>query len=181
MKALLMAFDSFLLKRGLEFQGTIIGGAALLVMGVIDRATEDVDCLEPTLSPDIKAAATAFRSAYQGPGAPLKEEWLNNGPASLIQDLPAGWEARRVPLFEGRALKLQTLGRMDLLRSKVFAFCDRQLDFQDCLALKPSAGELRALQPWLKERDLNEQWPEHVRRSLQALARDLGYDLDLER
>jgi hypothetical protein len=181
MKHVLEAFDRFLEGRGLEFHGTVIGGAALIVMGTIDRATEDVDCLEPTLSESIKAAAAAFRISYKGKGAPLKEEWLNNGPASLIRDLPPGWEQRRAPLFNGQALKLQTLGRMDLLRSKTFAFCDRLLDFQDCLALKPTAKELQVIYPWLKERDGNELWPEHARKSLQAIAKDLGYDLDLER
>jgi hypothetical protein len=178
---ILTAFDRFLERRGLGFTGTVIGGAALVVMGVIDRATQDVDCLEPIIPDAVKAAAAAFRLAYRGPVAPLKEEWLNNGPAGLIQDLPPGWEKRRVPLFKGRSLKLKTLGRIDLLRAKIFAFCDRQLDYQDCLALKPTKKELRTIYPWLKKRDLNELWPEHARKSLQAIAKELGYDLELER
>ena len=92
MKQVLKAFDRFLKERGLEFRGTIIGGAALIVMGVIERATEDVDCLEPTLPKEIKSAAEEFRTEYKGEGAPLKEEWLNNGPASLMRDLPSGWK-----------------------------------------------------------------------------------------
>jgi hypothetical protein len=74
-----------------------------------------------------------------------------------------------------------TLGRIDLLRAKIFAFCDRQQDFKDCVALKPTAKELRIVYPWLKERDLNELWPEHARTSLLAIAKELGYDLDLGR
>ena len=102
-------------------------------------------------------------------------------PGSLVRDLPAGWEKRRVPLFKGKSLKLRTLGRIDLLRAKIFAFCDRQQDFGDCVALKPTAKELRIIYPWLKERDLNELWPKHARTSLLAIAKELGYDLDLGR
>jgi hypothetical protein len=181
MKLVLEEFDRFLEERGLEFRGTVIGGAALIVMGIIDRATEDVDCLEPTLPEEIRKAASHFRSVYKGDGAPLKEDWLNNGPASLTRDLPAGWEKRRVPLFKGKSLKLSTLGRLDLLRSKIFAFCDRQLDFRDCVALKPTPRELRTIYPWLKERDLNELWPKHALNSLQAIAKELGYEFDLGR
>jgi hypothetical protein len=180
MKDALIEFDRFLEKRGLQFQSTVIGGAALIVMGVVDRVTKDVDCLEPTIPDEIKAAAAEFRGVYSGPNAPLREDWLNNGPASLMQDLPPGWEERKVLLFAGRALRLMTLGRIDLLRAKIFAFCDRQLDFRDCLAMKPTAEELRTIYPWLRERDLNELWPKHARTSLQAIAKELGYDLDLQ-
>ncbi len=78
-------------------------------------------------------------------------------------------------------MKLRTLGRLDLLRTKLYAYCDRQQDLQDCLALKPTASELRSLYPWLRERDLNELWPDHVRRSLAAIATELDYELELER
>jgi hypothetical protein len=180
MKDVLAAFDKFLEERDLRFRGTVIGGAALIMMGIIDRATKDVDCLEPALPNNIKDAAREFGARYKGPGAPLHDEWLNNGPESLIRDLPKGWEKRRISLFKGRRLKLLTLGRIDLLRAKIFAFCDRQQDYQDCLAMKPTARELRTVYPWLKDRDLNELWPEHARRSLKAIAKGLGYELDLE-
>ena len=102
-------------------------------------------------------------------------------PPTEVRDLPKDWEKRRVGLFKGKHLKFLTLGRMDLLRSKLFAFCDRQQDYQDCLALKPTAAELRTIYPWLRERDGNELWPAHVARSLQAVAKELGHELDVER
>jgi hypothetical protein len=42
MKTVLIDFGRFLAGRGLHFEATVIGGAALLVTGVIDRATNDV-------------------------------------------------------------------------------------------------------------------------------------------
>lgn len=91
MRDVLEEFDRYLKKRNFAFRGTVIGGAALIVMGVIDRATNDVDCLEPTLPEDIKKAASEFRSVYKGKGAPLKEEWLNKAQqASFETCLRAG-------------------------------------------------------------------------------------------
>jgi hypothetical protein len=174
MKNALFAFDQFLEKEDLTFSGTVIGATALLVMGVIDRATVDVDFLAPMIPDSIAKAARTFAKRYQGPESPLREDWLNNGPESLIRDLPAGWEQRVVPLYQGSRLQLTTLGRLDLLRSKLYAYCDRQQDLEDCIALKPTAKELNTCLPWLKERDAHPKWPEHVARSLQVLAKRLG-------
>ena len=100
MREVLEAFDRYLGERGLSFEGTAIGGAALIVMGVVDRVTQDVDCLEPPIPENIQKAARDFAKSYPGKGAPLKENWLNNGPASLVRDLPKDWEKRRVGLFK---------------------------------------------------------------------------------
>jgi len=175
MRDALSAFDQFLEKEDLTFTGTVIGATALLVMGVIDRATVDVDCLAPTIPEAIRKASQKFARHYKGLDAPLMEDWLNNGPESLSRDLPFGWEKRVVPLFQGKRLQLTTLGRSDLLRSKLYAFCDRQQDLEDCVALKPSAQELKECIPWLETLDANPQWPTHVRRSIRFLAERLGF------
>jgi hypothetical protein len=175
MKEALFSFGRFLEERGLHFEATVIGGAALLVTGVIDRATNDVDCLDPDIPEPVQAAAREFAGIYRGPGAPLQEQWLNNGPKDLRNDLPPGWRERRVPLYSGPGIKLHTLGRLDMLRTKLFALCDRQQDEQDCVALAPTAQELGECLPWVIERDANPLWPEHVRRSFRALAEELGH------
>ncbi len=179
MRDVLAAFGAYLEERGRHFEATIIGGAALLVMGVIDRATQDVDCLDPEIPEAIRDAAVQFAKDYVGGGAPLKQDWLNNGPRSLVADLPEGWQDRTVILQQVGGLCIRTLGRSDLLKSKLFAYCDRQQDEGDCVALAPSADELRECLPWLVERDGNLLWPEHVRSSLRGLAKEMGYDLDL--
>ena len=81
-----------------------------------------------------------------------------------------------VPLFEGKAITLQTLGRSDLLLTKLFVLCDRQQDIDDCIALSPTAQELDQCLGWLYERDGNPYWPDNVRLSLKKLAKELGYD-----
>ncbi|HOX04820.1 MAG TPA: hypothetical protein PK280_00345 [Planctomycetota bacterium] len=175
MKDTLLSFGRFLAERGLRFEATIIGGAALLVAGVIDRATNDVDCLDPDIPEPVQAAAREFAGIHRGPGAPLEEQWLNSGPKDLRNDLPPGWRERLVPLCSGPGITLHTLGRLDLLRTKLFAFCDRGQDEQDCVALAPTAEELRECLPWVTERDANPLWPAHVERAFRALAEELGH------
>jgi hypothetical protein len=174
-KAILAGFDDFLAKRSLRFEGVIVGAAALNLLGIVSRATKDCDVLAPEIPPEIAEASRAFAVARRAAGEPLDEDWFNNGPRSLTADLPAGWEQRLQPLFNGRSLELRTLGRLDLLRAKLFALCDRGIDIGDCIALAPTADELRAIAPWLVARDGNPLWPEHVAARLASLAQRLGH------
>jgi hypothetical protein len=124
----LLAFDRYLLAHRLQFRGVVIGGTALNLLGLVSRTTKDCDILDPELPVAIKTAARAFAAERRGLGEILDDEWLNNGPASLLRQLPSGWHERPIPAFQGSALALQTLGREDLLRSKLFALCDRGFD-----------------------------------------------------
>lgn len=168
-------FDAHLDRLGLRLEAVVVGGTALYLMGVVSRATRDCDVLVPELSEDILAAARSFAAATRAHGEPLDDEWLNNGPASLTRDLPDGWQERLVDVFTGKAIVLRSLGRPDLLRSKLFALCDRGLDLPDCVALAPTAEELDSLREWLEDRDANPDWPAHVRATLQDLGERLGY------
>jgi hypothetical protein len=161
-------FDEFLAERGLNFSGTIIGGAALQLLSIIERLTKDCDVLEPTISEEVRRAAEEFGTTHG-----LYPKWLNNGPETLQRDLPAGWEERRQVAYRGKSLHLHTLGREDLLRSKLFAYLDRGIDLGDLKKLKPTDTELEALTPWLQERDGNPDWPQHVTDSLEKLRREL--------
>ena len=173
----LTAFDHYLEALGLHFRGVVIGGAALNLLGLVSRTTRDCDILDPVLPTDVLAAASAFAAERRRLGEILDDGWLNNGPASLVRELPSGWRDRLAPAFAGQALVLTTLGRADLLRSKLLALCDRGIDLADCLALAPAAGELAALLPWVEEQDLNPAWPDHVRATLADLAQRLGHDV----
>lgn len=175
MRTIFEQFDAFLCRRGLRFEGVVIGGAALTAGGIVQRATRDVDCLAPPVPEAVKEAARAF--VRDRPETGLDAEWLNNGPADLAEDLPRGWRERTIPLFEGTALRLRTLGRLDLLRTKLFAYCDRQQDFNDCVALAPTAGELAECRPWVEARDGHPGWPGHVAISFRALQERMGHDL----
>jgi hypothetical protein len=171
------AFDAYLAVEGQKIAAVIIGGTALALMGVVNRPTRDCDVLCPPIEPGIARLAASFAKARQKAGDPLAEDWWNNGPAHLISVLPSGWQGRLVVVFDGRALLLRTLGRMDLLCTKLFALCDRGTDLGDCRALFPTVVELDAALPWLELQDLNPEWPRHVREVVADLKRRLGHEL----
>ncbi len=164
------AFDRHLLALGLCFEGVVIGGSALGLMGVVQRPTRDFDILTPALPPAIALAARDFAKAQRMAGVELLDDWLNNGPMQLGDVLPAGWRERVQRIFPGQALVLSTLGRPDLLKSKLFALCDRGTDLPDCIALAPMPWELAECLPWLEQQDGNELWPTHVRATVADLA-----------
>lgn len=165
-------FDRFLQARGLKLEAIVIGGAALNLLGVISRETRDCDVLYPTLEADIVGAAREFAATRE---EHLQPDWLNDKPSSLTRDLPAGWTNRLQTLFRGDAIVLHTLGRLDLLRSKVFALCDRGIDIHDCVAMAPTTEELYEIMPWLEAQDGNPGWPDHVRETIGDLRRRLGH------
>jgi hypothetical protein len=173
----IQAFDRHLLGLGLHFEGVVISGSALGLMGVIQRPTRDFDILIPQLPLSIASAAREFAKAQRLAGVDLLDDWLNNGPMQLGDVLPVGWRERVQRIFEGQALVLSTLGRSDLLKSKLFALCDRGTDLPDCVAMAPTAQELAECQPWLEQQDGNELWPAHARATVADLARRLGHGI----
>lgn len=172
---MLVEFDQYLSVRGLEFEAIVIGGAALSLLGVITRETQDCDVLDPNIPKVVAEAALEFGRDAMSRGHDLKEQWLNNGPESLKDVLPKGWRSRLQKLYFGKALSLHTLGRPDLLKSKLFAYCDRGQDLKDCIALKPSQPELSEALDWVKAQDANPGWPAHVEEQMAKLASRLGH------
>lgn len=171
----LTAFDAFLASRALRLDAVVIGGTALNLLGVVSRPTKDCDVLHPTLPPAVAEAAREFAAAQRAAGAVLNDDWLNNGPESLISQLPPDWQERLQSVFTGAAITLRCLGREDLLRSKLFALCDRGIDLGDCMALAPTAEELRVILPWVEFQDGNSNWPAHVRETFADLGKRLGH------
>jgi hypothetical protein len=168
------AFDRFLKQKQVGFEAVAIGGAALAIMGVISRETKDCDILDPQIPKVIQLLAEEFAREQTKIGNVLRPDWLNNGPSSLVKNLPSGWQKRVEPLFSGTHVKLTTLGRLDLLRTKLFAFCDRGTDRQDCLALKPTAKELSECLEWVKHQDSNSKWPKHVEEMFTSLSEEVS-------
>jgi hypothetical protein len=169
------AFDRHLVALGLSLEAVVVGGSALALLGVTTRQTRDFDILAPKLPPRIADAARDFAREQRRLGLELIDEWLNNGPMQLGDVLPEGWKQRLQPAFEGRALILKSLGRADLLKTKLFALCDRGTDLPDCVALAPTAEEVAEALPWLSEQDGNPDWPAHVRATIVELQRRLGH------
>lgn len=171
------AFDRYLADRGLRLDAVVIGGSALALLEVIARETRDFDILAPALDRSVADAARDFAAAQRSLGVPLIDDWLNNGPMQLADVLPADWRLRVRVAYDGMAVHLDTLGRADLLCTKLFALCDRGTDLTDCLALAPTAGEIAEALPWVAYQDANPDWPAHVAATLADLKRRLGHDV----
>lgn len=169
------AFDRYLHDWELELQAVVVGGAALGLQGLIERQTRDVDVLIPDLSTGMLEASRSFARKQRKAGFHLDDDWLNNGPSSLKDLLPDGWDGRLQVVFMGEAITLSTLGRSDLIKTKLFALCDRGIDLRDCLALAPTEDELSDAESWVVYQDTNPMWPDHVRATLDDLRRRLGH------
>ena len=71
-----------------------------------------------------------------------------------------------------------TLGRSDLLKDKLWGFCDlREQDKLAILALKPSSTQLLSAADWVKEQEAHPAWPDHVNSKIKELFKELGYAL----
>jgi len=174
---ILQGFDMFLESRNLNFNAIIIGGAALSILGVISRQTQDVDVLDPEIPDHILEAARDFAKSAQYKSCNLKNNWLNHEVCSLRDYLRPNWKNRIVPLYIGKCMNIYTLGRLDLIGTKVLAFCDRGFDLQDCVDLKITKTELFEILSWVKNYDAHPSWPSYVDSQVKILSRKLGYEL----
>ncbi len=55
------------------------------------RLTKDCDILYPEIPSDIAEASRAFAAEVRDRGDTLQDDWLNNGPASLANQLLPQW------------------------------------------------------------------------------------------
>lgn len=168
-------FDLYLSGKNLEFEAVIMGGGALAIMGITDRVTRDIDCVAPEIPPQIKYASEKFCQDF--PNLGLDKNWLNNGPISIIKDLNEGWKERSTLIYSGNSIILYSLGRIDLIKTKLWALCDRStVDLQDLLKLKPTISEINEARNWVIVLDGNPDWPVHVEIVIKKLIEKLGYE-----
>ena len=168
---ILKRVDEELSRIGESRSLIICGGSALIVMGIIDRQTRDVDVLEPEIDSLLSDIAVRIGKEFG-----LSDKWLNNGPESLRRDLKPGWRTRTASIFKGKALEMRSLGREDLLATKLYAFCDREDDLEDVLKLKPTRTELANIFHWVLKRDASPKWPKRVRDCFSRLREKLKYE-----
>lgn len=147
----------------------VIGGAAMNIAGIISRPTRDVDVLALGLTDQhgrvsmvkCNPLPTALLKAAEGVARDLglADEWLNAGPADLLDHgLPEGFEGRLTRTEYGRTLAVLVPAREDLICMKVFAAADAGIGrhTEDLAALKPTGSELLAGARWTRTQDPSE-------------------------
>ncbi len=160
------------------------GGSALIVLGLGQRATKDVDILayvKRTEAGDIKlikaeplndqliAASRKVARDFN-----LPDIWLNTGPASAVDfGLPKGIMERVTTRKYGKKLTVNFLGRYDQIHFKLYASADQGAGkhFDDLLALDPTADELERAAGWSMTHDESEGY----RQVLKDLLNHMGY------
>jgi hypothetical protein len=158
---LLNALGDQLGALGSHIEIVVIGGSALTALGLVRRATRDVDLLAIAVNGELRLAEPLpepLLSARAGVARDfgLDENWLNAGPTDLITwGLPHGFMTRVVTRQYGPALVVHFAGRIDQIHFKLFALVDQGggRHETDLRALDPTAAELTAAARWSVTQD----------------------------
>jgi hypothetical protein len=164
----LVAVGELLEADGQRVSIVVIGGAALQLLGIVDRATRDVDIVAVTevpgdfsqlvrppqpLAPVLASAIAQVAKDFGLPG-----NWMNRGPANQWDiGLPAGF-AERVHWRSYRGLDVGLADRLDLIFLKLEAAADQPTDdsrhFRDLIALKCTDEELEQAAQWARDKNV---------------------------
>lgn len=160
----LTALGELLGSRGLSYEVVAVGGSALLLLGFIHRATRDLDLVAfvdagRLVRADRLPAPLAESVADVARVLGLRVDWLNRGPASLLDlGLPEGF-AQRLETRRYGGLTLHLASRLDHIALKLYAAVDQGPDSKhaaDLLALAPSQDELLGSARWARTHDSSE-------------------------
>ncbi|MGO9083515.1 MAG: DUF6036 family nucleotidyltransferase [Streptosporangiaceae bacterium] len=139
----------------------VIGGSALTALGLVRRATRDVDLLALARDGELLSAEPlpdTLRVARDRVARDfgLDGNWLNSGPTGLLKwGLPDGFLTRIVTRRYGQALAVHFAGRLDQIYFKLYATVDQAggRHEADLRALHPSDEELIAAAHWSMTQD----------------------------
>jgi hypothetical protein len=162
----------------------VCGGSALLFMGLVHRATKDIDILAYVITKQSRPASFVkaeplspefiMASKKVGRDFNLPENWINTGPTSAVDlGLPAGLMDRVRTRAFGTKLIVHFLGRYDQIHFKLYAAVDQGagIHFDDLLALNPTSEELEHAARWSMTHDVSEGY----RQTLKDLLVHMGY------
>jgi len=153
---LLGALADQLQVLGSHVEIVVIGGSALTALGLVRRATRDVDLLaiaengELRLAEPLPQPLVAARAAVAADFG-LAKDWLNAGPTDLLKwGLPEAFMSRVVTRSYGTALLVDFASRFDQIHFKLFAMVDQGggRHEADLRALRPTQDELIAAARW---------------------------------
>ncbi len=180
----LESLGALLLTRDEAHEIVLIGGGALLLTGLIERSTRDLDIVarverdewiegEPLPAPLLAGIREVARALD------LPEDWLNAGPSSLLRfGLPPGFEGR-VHTRQHGGLTIHLAARRDQVALKLYAAVDRgpkSKHFKDLMKLQPNE-ELRWAARWCRTHDPSEGFRDELLRALCALGVEVTDEL----
>jgi hypothetical protein len=180
---LLEALAEQLSALGVRFDLVVIGGSALLALGLGQRPTRDVDVVafvgrngELQRSSPLPDALISARDRVATDFG-LPEDWLNAGPDSLLDfGLPEGFEARLHRRDFGDSLSVHFASRTDQIHFKLYAAVDHGggKHEADLRALDPTPEELAEAARWAITHDPSAGFQVELSRALQGLGGEGG-------
>ena len=157
----LTLLGALLEERGEEIGLLVIGGTSLLMLGLVERPTADVDVVglfggTTYVQAHALPSFLATAAAEVGATLALPRDWLNVGPAGLITfGLPDGLEQRvEVRRYGSLEVHLPSVG--DLICFKLYATVDlteHSRHFQDLQAIGPTDEQLLSAARWTRTHD----------------------------
>lgn len=173
----LTTLGALLEERGEQIGVLVVGGGSLLLLGVVERPTADVDIVgfsSPTGYAKAEALPEFLALAVRevGDALGLGEAWFNSGPAGLTDfGLPPGL-ADRVTVRTYGALEVHLPAPEDLVCFKLYAAVDqgeRSKHFRDLGALAPTPEQLLNAAQWTRTHDPSPGFLRELRRILGLL------------
>jgi len=172
---LLSALSEQLAAAGDRYELVIVGGSALLALGLIARPTRDVDVValqEGEVLVKAKPLPAGLVEARDRVARDfgLPEDWLNAGPADLMDfGLPAGFLDRVHTRTFGQALTVHFASRLDQIHFKLYALVDQGAGKhgQDLRALEPTEGELVQAARWSRTHDPSDGYRQMLEEALE--------------
>lgn len=185
LRRLLGALGERLAFDGQRAELVVIGGAALTILGFVERTTRDVDVVAllegGSLAPakplpvELVAARDVVASDFG-----VSDGWLNAGPSDLLDfGLPDGFVDRLERRAFGSALTVHFASRFDQIHFKLYALVDQGVGRHetDLRALMPTSDELLTAARWTRTHDPSEGFREQLESALRYLGVE---DVDLD-
>jgi hypothetical protein len=177
LESALTALGRILAARRLTYELVTVGGGSLMLLGLIQRPTRDLDVIalieSGRYSKVVALPLPLIQAVIEVGGVfQLGPNWVNTGPADLLDfGLPEGF-AERTEVRRFGPLTLHLAGRVDQIALKLYAAADQgphSKHFDDLQKLTPTRDELVAGARWAVTHDPSEGFRSQLVRALAAL------------
>jgi hypothetical protein len=171
------ALGQVLAQRKQAHEVVAIGGGSLLLLGLIQRPTRDIDLVALVddghyLSAEPLPASLKQAVEEVGRALGLASDWMNAGPTELLRfGLPEGFQSRLVTKTYG-GLTVHIASRFDQICFKLYASVDqgpRSKHFADLGRLAPNHEDLERARSWCVTHDTSQAFADQLEQALAAL------------
>ena len=173
----LTVLGQLLSDRKLHYEVVAIGGGSLLLLGLIERTTRDLDLVALMKERELISAKPLPKPLIQavddvGKILNLGKDWMNIGPSSLLESgLPPGF-MKRLHIRQYKGLTVYLADRFDQICFKLYASVDqgpKSKHYMDLHALKPSKKELMQAKSWCIAQDVSPDFEKDINQAIESL------------